>query len=383
MAPLSAPELHQLATNLQAILSTTRYGCTSLTQLTGGTTSFVFLGTLHQPLPATHHGGNQEQEDSVIIKHAAPFASCHTGFLVDAGRVKYEALMLEALHRFAPSNQAVAVKTPKLYHYDERERVLGIQYIPDTRSLHECLDRLSKEQAERMGHALGTWLSAFHAWMDTPEQSGLKAQLKQNKKEVELKWKLTWGQGTEVLDRLGDVVDEEDRRMWDAACLTAWEDLGKEEKKGLVHGDFWAGNILVANTLAAEGSTGELHLHIIDFEFSHFASRATDLGQFLGDLCERYYIHASPPFSILRVIVGFLTGHGPISEELKWRTAVYVGVHMVNWWSRGPPGRKDADESKRERGLGLVRTGVEFVKGGQEQDRRVFLDTPIAPLFEV
>ncbi|KAL1604998.1 hypothetical protein SLS60_004541 [Paraconiothyrium brasiliense] len=383
MAPLSAPELHQLAINLQSILSTTRYACTSLTQLTGGTTSFVFLGTLHQPLPVIHHAGNQKQEDSVIIKYAAPFASCHTEFLVDAGRVKYEALMLEVLQRFASSKREITIKTPKLYHYNEGERVLAIQYVPDTGPLHKSLDRLSEEQAERIGHALGTWLAAFHVWMDTPEQSGLTEQLKQNEEEVELKWKLTWGQGTEVLETLGDVVDEEDRRVWDAARLAAREDLGKEEGKGLVHGDFWAGNILVPNTLAAEAGIEELQLHIIDFEFSHFTSRATDLGQFLGDLCEKYYISASPPASILRLIAGFLTGYGPVSEELKWRTAIYVGVHVVNWWSRGPPGRKDADESKRERGRKLVRTGVKFVKGGREQDKRVFLDTPIAPLLGV
>jgi hypothetical protein len=67
---------------------------------------------------------------------------------------------------------------------------------------------------------------------------------------------------------------------------------------------------------------------------------------------------------------------------MKWATAVGVGVHVVNWWSRGPPGRTDVDAATRRRGVELVRRGVGWVKGAMERDRNVLLNGPLGVLFE-
>lgn len=129
-------------------------------------------------------------------------------------------------------------------------------------------------------------------------------------------------------------------------------------------------------------TTDKPGLHIIDFEFSHLASLATDLGQFLGDLCERCYIAAVSTSSIRSLVAGFLAGYGSIGEHLRWEIAIYVGVYVVNWWSRGPPGRVDVSNEARGRGLQLLKQGVKFVRGGLDRDCSMFLDTPVAPLFE-
>ncbi|KAK7180320.1 hypothetical protein DPSP01_011997 [Paraphaeosphaeria sporulosa] len=385
MPPLPSPALSILTDDLRTLLAPTPYACTSLTQLPGGTTSFVFLGVLATPLVLTPPSGAQRTEERVIVKHAAPFASCHTEFLVDAGRVAYEAAMLGALSGFhgvkLPEDknrgEGADVQVPEVYFYDDRARVLVIQYIPSAAPLHTALESLSSAEADCMGRALGTWLKRFHTWCE--EQAGLKEVLGGNEEEVKLKWKLTWVQGTGVLDRLGDVVGEEERGAWYAARDRVWQEKQSPGvlQRGVVHGDFWVGNILMPTPLPNPDETRSLQLHVIDFEFSHLAPLSTDLSSFLGSLLEIYYISPSPLTSIEPLLTAFLAGYGSFSEDMKWRTLIQTGVFVVNWWSRGPPGRGDVDAETRRRGRELVRMGVRWVKGGWERDHTVFKGTQL------
>ncbi|KAF1970634.1 hypothetical protein BU23DRAFT_600769 [Bimuria novae-zelandiae CBS 107.79] len=379
MTPLPSPVLAELAAKLQSHLSTTPYACSFLTQLTGGTTSFVFLGILCEPL--TQQG---VKDTHVIVKHAAPFASCHTEFLIDDGRAEYEALMLNALRNFSPpGHSSLSVKVPELYLYNEREKLQVIQRIPSTLPLHQTLHTLPAEHARAIGGALGHWISAFHS---LPHQSRLTEKLAQNKKARALKHYLTWTQGTQVLDMLeaqvGLCIGEGERRAWEAAkgCAEAkLENECENNNKDMVHGDFWAGNILIPTSPSPSRP-----IYVIDFEATHLSSLATDLAQFIGDLLERYHIHPSSTVqaSTTELIRGFVAGYGEMSEELRWKIAIYVGVHVVNWWSRGPPGRWDVDAATRERGVELVRKGVGWVRGGWEKDRGAFADGPLGVLFE-
>lgn len=396
MPPLPDPALTALQNTLYTLLAPTPYACTSLTQLPGGTTSFVYLGVLTTPLILNSSFSAQITETQVIVKHATPFASCHTSFSVDAERIAYEAAMLKALSTFRSTADGeegeVRVQVPEAYHYDEAGRVLVMQYIPSTAPLHTALDRLNVLDAEHVGRALGTWLSRFHAWCEEPEQTSLKTPLQTNKKEEELKWKLTWGQGTDVLDMLGNMLGEDDRAAWDAAKQRAYEEKGGrvQTQKSVVHGDFWTGkyvtwlnllskrapqktsshmiltspSILIPSPQTASNLTR--HLHIIDFEFSHLAPPSTDISSFLGSLLEWHHILPSPPPSIKLLLSGFLSGYGPLDADVQRRVAIQTGVFVVNWWSRGPDGRVDVDSETRERGRALVGRGVGWVRDAWE-----------------
>lgn len=141
-------------------------------------------------------------------------------------------------------------------------------------------------------------------------------------------------------------------------------------------------SVLIHEALPAQDNDVELQLHVIDFEFSHLSPPSTDLAQFLGSLLELHYISPSPHPSTLPLLTAFLAGYGPLSEELKWRTAIYVGAYVVNWWSRGPPGRRDKDDETRGRAVELVKRGVGWVRGGWERDERVFAGGPLGVLFK-
>lgn len=59
-------------------LSQTRYACSSLHPLGGGTTNFLFRGTLSQPLP--------DRRETVVIKHSRGFISNNRHFTLDVSR---------------------------------------------------------------------------------------------------------------------------------------------------------------------------------------------------------------------------------------------------------------------------------------------------------
>ena len=125
-----------------------------------------------------------------------------------------------------------------------------------------------------------------------------------------------------------------------------------------------------------------LNLHVIDFEFARRACRSTDVGQFIGDLIEQCTVNPALQPLAEETIRGFVGGYGEMEDEMRWRTTIYVGVYVVNWWSRGPPGRKDQSDEIRGRAVELVKQGLEWVRAGWSKDAAAFLDTPLQALFE-
>lgn len=89
MAPLDQLEMNEIVVKILQDLSATPYSCSSLTQLTSGTTNFVFRGTLTSPVSL--HGDTKEGIDApisstVIIKYSTGFAAVNKDFPIDASR---------------------------------------------------------------------------------------------------------------------------------------------------------------------------------------------------------------------------------------------------------------------------------------------------------
>lgn len=85
MPRLDASELEQLIKHVKDAISSTPFACSSLEPLSGGTTSFVFRGVLAHPF---QEGDVPDQQilKTVIVKHAAGFASCNSDFAIDDSR---------------------------------------------------------------------------------------------------------------------------------------------------------------------------------------------------------------------------------------------------------------------------------------------------------
>jgi hypothetical protein len=89
MAPLEQSEKDHLIARILQQLSKSPYACSSLTQLTNGTTNFVFRGTLSQPLRFRDGIGKRTDTattDTVIIKHSADFCAVNKDLPINVSR---------------------------------------------------------------------------------------------------------------------------------------------------------------------------------------------------------------------------------------------------------------------------------------------------------
>jgi len=118
-------------------------------------------------------------------------------------------------------------------------------------------------------------------------------------------------------------------------------------------------------------------LAIIDWELSQHGHRAYDLGQMVGDLCEKRFLDEAE--SAVWAIEGFARGYGELSEELAFRTAIHAGAHFIHWYIRRPPG-KDLLATP-ERITNAMKLGRDFIVKGWARDREWFKGTALAPLF--
>lgn len=70
----------------------------------------------------------------------------------------------------------------------------------------------------------------------------------------------------------------------------------------------------------------------IDWELTQIGHKALDLGQMIAELYETKLFKGVEHG--IWIIEGFLEGYGSLSDEMAFRTAIHVGVHLICWGSR-------------------------------------------------
>jgi DNA-binding Lrp family transcriptional regulator len=97
----------------------------------------------------------------------------------------------------------------------------------------------------------------------------------------------------------------------------------------------------------------------------------------VGDLYERKtYSNLDTAISTME---GVIEGYGALSDEVAFRTAIYVGVHLISWYNRRPrEGPKVAPPEVIVAGLTV---GRDFMVKGWEKDRAFFQGSALASLF--
>jgi hypothetical protein len=117
-----------------------------------------------------------------------------------------------------------------------------------------------------------------------------------------------------------------------------------------------------------------LKLFIIDWELSQLSSIAFDLGQMFAELFELK--HFKDIDAGVWLIESFMVGYGKIDEEMAFKTAIHVGVHLVYWGSTVQGwGTKDQVEA-------VVEVGRDWVVQGWEKNGRFFEGTVLGCLFK-
>ncbi|KAH9993652.1 kinase-like domain-containing protein [Xylariaceae sp. FL0662B] len=392
MAPLEQSEKDELTARILQQLSKTPYACSSLAQLTNGTTNFVFRGTLTKPFSYTLQPQNDFDQSTatartVIVKYSTDFAALNKDIPIDSSRSTVEGIMLGRILNGFPYTASI-VKIPQLYLFDQETNTQVLEDIPGAVDLKEVFKSptanvvLSKSFATSIGRALGSWLRSFHSWTSARPHDDLRpdVEIGHNEPMRELKYRITYGSFINVLEEFPDVLDDHKKTLEEVKTSvtndfkkTASDEQGEEW--GVIHGDFWTGNVLLPEGQQPE----ETKLYIIDWEFTQFGHRAYDIGQMIGDLYELK--HFKDIEAALWAIDAFVQSYGTMDEEMAFRVSIHTGVQLITWVTRGPPLHMRPAWATRERVAAIVKLGMTFILKGWEKDRDWFQSSVLAGLF--
>jgi len=129
-------------------------------------------------------------------------------------------------------------------------------------------------------------------------------------------------------------------------------------------------------------SEHKTHLVIIDWELAQFGHRAYDLGQMIGDLCEKKFLDkaSGAVAGIAGFVRGYCYGHGGemMDDEFAFRVAIHAGVHFIHWYIRR---RECGSAFTADEIVDAMTLGRDYILKGWEKDKAWFLGTALAPLF--
>jgi hypothetical protein len=222
---------------------------------------------------------------------------------------------------------------------------------------------IDKPAAKAIGHALGSWLGSFHAWISQDEQIDLRQKLAENKSMQQLKYVINYQQLVSMIDKYPQVL-EGSRPVFEKVRAYAAQEISTHSSKtandgndgwGPIHGDFWTGNILINHK--------HHKLFIIDWEMTQLGMRALDLGQILAELYEIKQFRNND--AGIWIMEGLIEKYPLLGEEQAYRIAVHMGVHLVCW--SGVPGWATASRVED-----VVRMGRDIIAKAWERDREWF-----------
>ncbi|KAL7811999.1 kinase-like domain-containing protein [Trichoderma gracile] len=390
MAPLNEDEEHELAQQILNHLSQTPYACSALTKLSGGTANFLYRGALLQPLRGE---ADAKAAQTVVVKRSTGFAAVNRDFPLDVSRCVFEETMLHALdgHSYTviTSSGAVVVTAPRCYMFDRKTHTQVHQDFPGTIDLISLLQSNNVDQilpgfsSRSVGYALGSWLCFFHNWTSQPAQADLGKSVGPNEGMRRLKCLITYDSFIEILERYPEILGDY-RETLEAVRSAMKHEFEREptegdEVRGIIHGDFWAGNVLLPGSPWHETTSCQdpNKLVIIDWENVQFGHRAIDIGGMLADLYERK--HFKDVAASIPIMQGFIEGYGQLSEELAFSTAIHVGVHLICWYYRRD--RNAPLPYPLPRVLDVLTLGRDFILKAWGKDREWFEGSVLEPLF--
>ncbi|KAI0182410.1 kinase-like domain-containing protein [Xylaria flabelliformis] len=387
MASLSDEEKDALLFKVRQVLSETPYACSSLVQLTNGTTNFVFRGELAKPIFDEATGNTTS---TVIVKHSLEYAALNKNLPIDASRALYEASMLDALNNL--SSDISGIKAPRLHLFIQETNVLVLEDFPATVDLKSLFVSpnangiLTPPLAASIGYDIGSWLRSFHDWVMS-SRSRLK-YMGDNHPMRNLKYAITYDAYLKVLENHFPDLLESCRPLLEQVRNAATKEFEKvsndqdeDHNWGLIHGDFWTGNILLSYDLSSPDMQlpNSVKLSIIDWEFAQFGHRAYDIGQMIGDIYERGHFNEAE--GAIPAIEGFIKGYGGLDNyDFAFRVAVHAGVHLIGWYIRRAPTAPLG--FPLERVTDAMRIGRDWILKAWQKDREYFKSTPLALLFK-
>ncbi|KAI0976071.1 kinase-like domain-containing protein [Xylaria arbuscula] len=360
-----------------AELEETPFAASSLRPLSGGTANFIYHATLKQPLA--------DGTSDVLVKHSEAYIANSPAFNLSLFRCRIEESCLRALSEFPiegktalPGNAvSFTVRTPKFYHFDERNSTQIQEVLHNGKDLKTYAlttypantPDAARPHCLQLGRALGKWLREFHTWSAT--QAQLRTTVAGNTEMQQLKQFINYSWLLDRVAQFPSILDEA-RDVFEKVKDMAAKELEDESQVQAIHGDFWTGNILLPDGPIKEGS--DVTMFVIDWELSQIGVPNLDLGQMIAELYElKLYKNITAG---LWMVQGFAQGYGEVSDDFAFRTAIQVGTHLVSF------GTSVAGWGDQEQVEMVARTGRDIIVRAWQKDRGFFEGSDLACLFQ-
>lgn len=269
------------------------------------------------------------------------------------------------------------VKTPKLLYYDRDTNTQVYEYCSNSIDAKTYALQFwsptpteAQEQCVILGKSLGSWLRQFHNWADSPEQEAFRAIVAQNTSMQRVKNIINYSNSLNMAQKhpeiLGDTID-----VLQAIAVMATEEKETSFNFGVIHGDFWTGNVILPQI--ALDNKYHIPVNIIDWELVQIGPRAMDLGQMIAELYELKLFKDIDAGTWM--MKGLMFGYGTINTKMAFRTAIHIGSHLINFSS--VPDWGSEEQVKR-----VIKQGRDIVSRAWRKDREWFEGTPLNFLFE-
>jgi hypothetical protein len=81
----------------------------------------------------------------------------------------------------------------------------------------------------------------------------------------------------------------------------------------------------------------------------------------------------------MSVMEGVIDCYGELSDEMAFRIAIHVGVHLIDWYNRRP--QRGPWMASAEAIIAGLTVGRDFIMKGWDKDRKFFEGSLLASLF--
>lgn len=256
---------------------------------------------------------------SFVVKQARPALERFPEYQVDTVRMVFEARYFEVVRTRVPQQAGVL---PKIYFFDESERVLVMEDLGDAPRLDALLAEGRAEPATL--ELLGAFLGEVHrATRAKTESRALQfANDEMRALHGEHIFTLPYGRNDFPIEpRLRVLADDVLARQGLRARIAELRALYYRKGEVLVHGDVQAGNVIV------QGERPRLY----DAEIAHIGDPAFDLGLAFAHV-HAHRAHARDAAPLAACEVALFAGYSRTAEgnsDLEARARGFAGVEIL------------------------------------------------------
>ncbi len=223
---------------------------------------------------------NIENENSVILKQALPYAWRYPDFKmpVDRQRIEYETLSIES--------QYVPDQVPKIYFYDNEAHVLVIEDLKELKVMREAL--IEGKVFPKVAEHIGTFMArTLFYTSDLHLPSGKKKEMVVNftnpvlcKVQEDLVFTQPYidhpnNKWSKPLDEIVRKIHQDDKIRGE---IFYFKELYMTKSQALIHNDLHTGSIMLNETTTK----------VIDPEFAFYGPMAHDIGTYFANLAIAY-----------------------------------------------------------------------------------------------